>query len=177
MKQTNRRRQRGLTLIEACCALAVIAVALGAALPSFQQARERRHLEGVAAQLRTDIAHTRSLAVSRNESVRISFSNAASCYVVHTGPAGACLCAADGSASCRADAAPLHVVAVDAASNVRLSANSASMLFDATRGTVSPAGTIKVIGRSGSAIHTVVNIMGRARNCSPTPALPGYVAC
>ena len=45
------RRQRGFTLVESLISLAIASVALGAALPGFQQARQQRHLEGLAAQL------------------------------------------------------------------------------------------------------------------------------
>lgn len=168
--------QRGLTLIEAGIVAAIAAVLVGAALPSFQQARERRHLEGLAAQLRTDIAHARSLAVARNQSVRLGLA-AGSCYVLHTGAAGACSCSDDGKASCKGDATLLRHEAFTPGSGVRLSSNSTSMVFDGQRGTVSPTGTIKLTGSSGAAIHTVVNIMGRARHCSPAPALPGYPKC
>jgi type IV fimbrial biogenesis protein FimT len=170
------RRQRGLTLIESCITLAIGAVVLGTTVPSFQQAHERRHLEGVAAQLRTDIFHARSLAVARNENVRIGVSAAAACYVVHTGAAGACSCSADGSASCTGDAALLRQVAIDG-NKLSLTSNSPSMLIDATLGTVTPTGTVRLVGRSGAAIHLVVNIMGRVRDCSPAPGLPGHPAC
>jgi len=170
------RRQRGLTLIEACIVLVICALVLSTAIPSFKQARERRHLEGLAAQLRTDIAHARSLAVARNENLRLAFTSSA-CYVLHTGPSGACQCGSDGSASCKGDATLLHHVTIDPGTGVTLSANSSSMLFDAERGTVTPTGTIKLTAAGGPAIHSVVNIMGRVRNCSPAPALPGYAKC
>jgi type IV fimbrial biogenesis protein FimT len=50
------------------------------------------------------------------------------------------------------------------------------MLFDPVRGTTSPAGTVRVVSDAGS-IHHVVNIMGRARSCSPDGAVKGYKAC
>jgi type IV fimbrial biogenesis protein FimT len=170
------RRQSGFTLIEACIALAISAILLGAALPSLKQARERRHLEGAAAQLRTDIAHARSLAVARNESLRMAFSSP-SCYVVHTGASGACRCDAAGIAHCTGGATPLRTVQLGEASQLALSSNSESMLLDAARGTVTPTSTIKLTSRSGAAIHSVVNVMGRVRNCSPGHALPGYPSC
>ena len=176
MNTLSTRRQRGVTLIEACIALAITAVLLGAALPPFRLAVERRHLEGVAAQLRTDIAHARSLAVARNESVRIGFASP-SCYVVHTGPAGACQCDADGNARCTGGGASLRTVHLDADGQVTLSSNRDSILFDGARGTITPTGTVKITGRNGAAIHSVVNIMGRVRNCSPESAVPGYPAC
>jgi type IV fimbrial biogenesis protein FimT len=171
------RRQRGLTLIESCIVLVIVAVVLGFTMPSFQQARERRHVEGASAQLRTDIAHARSTAVARNQNVRIGFGAAAACYVVHTGAAGDCTCTANGSARCSADAELLQHVVIDSSSSVSLTSNSASMLFDGSLGTVTPTGTVKVVGRNGAAIHLVVSVMGRVRACAPAPGLPGYAAC
>lgn len=172
------RRARGVTLVESAITLCVTAVLVSAAAPSFTQARERRHLEGVAAQVVTDIQYARSLAVARNESVRISFSSTggASCYVVHTQAAGACSCAADGTPVCLGTAQALHTVRLDSRMPVQVSSNSSSMLFDSVKGTVTPTATVKVQGREAT-IHEVVNIMGRVRTCATAGALPGYRAC
>ena len=178
--QTARRQaQRGLSLVESTMALAVIAVTLGAALPTFTQARDRRHLEGAAAQLATDLRHARSLAVSHRTPIRLSVQQASggSCYVVHTGAAGDCQCTGTGTATCSANAQALRVVGFDADQPVQMLSNSRSILFDPDRGTVSPTGTVKLQLPSGAAIHEVINIMGRVRACSPAPALAGYPAC
>ena len=174
-----RRTQRGLTLIECVVTLAIIVITLGAAIPTFSQARERRHLEGAAAQLATDIRHARSLAVSHGAPVRMRVQQAAdgSCYVVHTGHAGDCLCTGAGTSSCRGSAQVLRTVGFDAASPVRLASNSGSMLFDPTRGTVTPTGTLTLQLQGGATIRQIVNIMGRVRSCSPGAAVTGYVAC
>ncbi len=176
---SRRHAQRGLSLVESAITLGIIAVTLGAALPTFTQARDRRHLEGAAAQLATDLRHARSLAVARRAAVRLSVQQAAdgSCYVVHTGGAGDCQCTGAGTASCSAGAQVLRVVGFDAGQPVRLAANSRSMLFDPDRGTVSPTGTMRLQLQGGTAIHEVINIMGRVRACSPAPALAGYPAC
>ena len=94
LERNQSRSQRGLTLVECVVTLAIIVITLGAAIPAFTQARERRHLEGAAAQLATDIRHARSLAVSHASPVRLRVQQAAdgSCYVLHTGPAGRCTC-------------------------------------------------------------------------------------
>ncbi|MDP1901066.1 MAG: GspH/FimT family pseudopilin [Rubrivivax sp.] len=172
------RHQAGLTLVELLITLAVSAVALGAAVPGFNQLRERHQIEGAAAQLETDIQHARSLAVARGASVRMSFETTAdaSCYVVHTGNAGDCRCTARGDAVCRGNAQAMQTVRWGAETSVQVAANAPSILFDATRGTVTPTATIRVQGRN-AAIQQVVNIMGRVRSCSPAPALPGYRAC
>lgn len=174
-----RRHQHGLTLVESCIALLATAVAVGTAAPSFKQARDKRHLDGVAAQLATDVRHARSMAVARHEQVRLTLrqSAAGSCYVVHTGSASDCGCAPDGTASCRAGAEVLQSSGFPAGGPVQVSANVGSMLFDADRGTVSPAGTLKVQDGSSRAVHQVVSIMGRVRTCTPTGAAAGYPAC
>lgn len=173
------RRQRGVSLVESLIVLAVTAVSLGAALPSFQDARARRHFDGVAAQLETDLQLARQLAVSHDRSVRISFKADAggSCYVVHTGSADACTCNADGSASCSAGEQALRSVRLGLGEAVQLRSNVPSILFDSAKGTSTPTGTLRVVGTDQRAVHLVVNIMGRVRSCSPDGAVPGYKRC
>jgi type IV fimbrial biogenesis protein FimT len=173
------RRQRGVTLVEATTVLAVTAVLVGIALPSFDQMRQRQHLEGIALQFETDVHHARSVAVARQQTVRISFASdaAASCYVLHTGAASACRCGAGGTPVCAAGAEPLRTVRLDTAREARLTSNVASMAFDPVRGTVTPTGTVTVATANGRALKQTVNIMGRVRSCSPDGAVLGYRAC
>jgi type IV fimbrial biogenesis protein FimT len=174
-----RRRQTGVTLIESAITTTVLATVMGIAVPNFQQIREHRHLEGAAALLETDIQQVRSLAVANNQTVRISFetSTAASCYVVHTGSAGACSCIAGGDAVCSVGAEALRTVHYGEGVPFKLRSNSRSIAFDPDKGTVTPTATVRVIAQSGATIHQVVNVMGRVRSCSPAPALAGYRPC
>ena len=176
---TRRPSQQGLTLVESLISLAVVTVSLGAAVPGFQQAQERRQLEGAAAQLATDIRHARGLAVARQAPVRLSVQSSveSTCYVVHTGSAGDCRCTDAGAAACTAGAEAVRTVVFAAGLPLRLSSTSASMLFDPDRGTVTPTGTLQLQTRSGPAIRQVVNIMGRVRACSPEATVAGYPAC
>ena len=171
-------RQRGLTLIECLVALAVVVTLLGSALPSFGKLAERRHLEGTAAQLATDIQHTRSLAVAQAEGQRLSFGAdaAGSCYVVHDGPANACRCSGAGSVQCVAGAVSKRAVFFSADGPVQVRTNVGSILFHPVHGTSTPTGTLRVVTRSGAAVHQIVNIMGRTRACSPN-GVNGYPAC
>ena len=173
------RIQRGLSLIESLIALAITAIATGATLPGFQLALEQRRLEGAAAQLHTDLQLARSEAVARNRTLRISFSQqaGASCYVLHTGAAGACPCDISGVSTCTAGAEALRSVNFAAGTGVQLQSNVPSMVLDGSKGTVSPTGTLRLSSAEGRALHVVVNIMGRARKCSPGGTVPGYVAC
>ena len=173
------RTQSGLSLVESLMALAIAAAATGATLPGFQQALEHRRLEGAAAQFHTDLQLARSEAVARNRNLRISYgvSGSSSCYVVHTGSAGACVCGHSGVPICNAAAEPLRSAYFEAGGPMHVQSNVASMVLDATKGTVSPAGTVRVVGAEGRAVHVVVNIMGRARKCSPGGGMAGYPAC
>jgi type IV fimbrial biogenesis protein FimT len=60
-----------------------------------------------------------------------------------------------------------------------ISANVASMRLDAARGTVTPAGTVRVASPLGPVLHQVVNVMGRVRTCVPAlaPGWPGVAPC
>jgi len=173
------RAARGVSLIEAMVALAIMAVLLAATVPTLPALQQRSHLEGVALQFEADVQHARSLAVAHQQGVRIGFGQSAggSCYVVHTGAAGACSCAAAGAALCSAGAEALRLVRIEGAQTPALRANAASVLFDPVRGTTTPTVTLRVIAPDGRAIHQVVNIMGRVRSCSPGAAVGGYRAC
>lgn len=176
------RRQfasRGATLIEGLIVLTTAATVLGAAAPSMEAARERRQLEGAAAQLETDIQYARSLAVAQDRNLRLSFATTAdgtSCYVVHTGAAGTCRCGST-EPVCETGVQAYRQVLFTASDAVSVQANVSGMVFDATKATVTPTGTARLMGRSGLALHKVVNLMGRVRTCSPDGALPGYRAC
>jgi len=172
-------RQRGLTLVEMATVTALAAVLVGAVAPGFQQAQLRRQLEGVAAQLETDLQLARSEAVARNESVRVGFARSddgGSCYVLHTGAAGGCECDGSGRTACSDGAVALRSVALDAAHPVQLRSRTASILFDAVKGTVTPTATLQLQSAAGD-LHQVVNLMGRIRTCSPGGAVAGYRAC
>lgn len=172
------RVKAGLTLTETMMALSISAVAVGAAAPSFDIARERRHLEGVAWQLATDLQLARSEAVAMNRTLRLSFGSDASgaCYVLHTGAARDCQCGDTGPV-CTGEAVPLRSARVGRDTGVTLATNVSSMVFDPAKGTVTPTGTMRVLGRDGRAIHAVINIMGRVRHCSPGGLVPGLPAC
>jgi type IV fimbrial biogenesis protein FimT len=72
-QSAQRRAQVGITLVETTVVTSVLAVLTGLAVPSFDSSMQRRHLEGAAAQLETDVHYARSLAVARNAPLRISF--------------------------------------------------------------------------------------------------------
>lgn len=174
-----RASQCGVTLVEACCVLAVTAVLASTAAPGFQTLVDSRRLEGNARQLATDLHFIRTEAVARNQNLTLSLHTRAggSCYVIHTGAANNCNCDAAGPAVCSAGAVELKTVALADTDHVSLQSNVSSMAFDPVHGTNSPTGTWKLIGSDSRAVHHTVNIMGRVRSCSPKALVSGYAAC
>jgi type IV fimbrial biogenesis protein FimT len=174
-----RRTQRGLTLIEACATLAIGAVLVGTALPSFEDTRQRSRLEGVAGELVTDLHYARGEAVTRNEGVRFSFRSGAggTCTLVHTGANVDCQCDAAGTATCSNGATLLKASFHPLSAGVSVSANVASMRFDEGNGTVTPAGSVTIAAAKGQSLRHVVNIMGRVRTCSPAASVKNVKPC
>lgn len=176
----NRQAQRGLTMIETSVTLAISTILATSSIPGFGELLERRQIEGVAAELASDLQFVRSEAVARNEGVRISFSTlpgGASCYVIHTGAASACACAAGGPPVCTGAAEPIKAVPAPARGKVLVQAKVASMLYDPVRGTTSPTNSIGIAAADGPGLRHVVNILGRVRTCSPGGAMRGYKPC
>lgn len=173
------RQQSGFSLLESLISIVVTLVAAGAAAPGFVSARASHRIEGAAAQLETDIQQARSLAVMGNRSMRISFKTDSygSCYIVHDGSASACKCDAQGAAACTGGATPVRSVRFAVGNPLQVSSNSASLVFDAAKGTVTPTATMRVVGEGGRGLNLIVNIMGRVRSCSPEKTIKGYPKC
>jgi len=178
MKAAGAKGQRGVTTLEAMLAVTITAITLGSALPGLDDLRQRRHLDGSAAQLETDIQYARSAAVAQNRTLRLRVMAIAggSCYVVHSGAAGDCRCTPGGESVCSAGAVAVRSVGFPAGGPVTLASNSASMIFEPIKGTVTPTSTMR-LENQGRAVHVVTNIMGRVRACSPEGKVPGYVRC
>lgn len=173
-------KQHGMTLIELMVVIGILGVLASLAIPSFQGLQERQRLVGYASVLVTDIQFIRSESVARNHGLRISFGTDAggTCYLLHSGSATDCTCSSDGTSQCGDPANSIvKSVGLATALGVRLQSNVASMFFNPSRGTTSPAGSITVVGQDGKSIRQVVNIMGRTRTCSPQGSVSGYKVC
>lgn len=174
-----RPAQRGITLIETAIVVAVLAITLGTALPSFAAFIEHVRLGGVAARVATDLQSARLEAVARNAIVHLAFGEdeAGSCYVLYTGASGDCSCSAAGPASCKAGGDPIKAVWLPADDGIVVRPKVKAMLTNPLHGTSTPANTVHVLDRHGHEIHHVVNMMGRIKSCSPGASVRGYAAC
>jgi len=173
------RPQRGITLVEVCAVLAITVVLATTAAPSLRGFIDTRRIDRAATTLATDIQFARTEAVARNQPLRLSLHamTDGSCYVIHTGAAAQCSCNPTGPALCTGNAQEIRTVILPTSDQVSLLANVGSVLFDPLHGTISPTGTLRLVGTDARAVHHVVNIMGRVRSCSPQAAIPGYRAC
>ncbi len=87
--QTHQPRRRGFTLVELLIAVAVVAIIVTIAAPSFRDMILMQRLRAVNAQVVTDMQFARNEAVSRGTLMRVSFQepNAdMSCYTIYTSP-------------------------------------------------------------------------------------------
>ena len=118
---------RGFTLIEVAIVVVVTAIVASLAAPAMRDLIDSRRLVGAAAQLAADVELARTEAVARNRAVRLSFHAGAgsSCYVVHTGAADQCTCAADGAALCTGGAHEIKTIVLADIERVTVGANVA----------------------------------------------------
>jgi type IV fimbrial biogenesis protein FimT len=173
------RRERGLTLTECCVSLGIAVLMVMVALPAFTDILRKRHLEGRAGELSTDLQLLRTEAVARNATARITLSSDlhGDCYVLHTGNAGDCVCSAEAPPTCDAGAQAIKSVSFPAAGPVRLAAEKLSTGFDPVRGNAHPANTFTVKDDSGREVRHVVSFLGRVRSCTTSAALLRYAPC
>jgi type IV fimbrial biogenesis protein FimT len=176
-KSFNKTSAHGFTVVELVAVVAVAGIVATTAVPSFSGLIDSQRIGGVASELASDLQYARAQAVQRNQGVRVSFRADAACYVIHTGSADQCQCAASGPATCEGEAQAIKTVALDDSRRISLHSNVASVVFDPVHGTASPAATLRVTGPQGRSVQHVVNIMGRVRSCSPQASVSGYRAC
>lgn len=169
MPMQQRRHQTGGSLVGQLVTVTVAGVLLVSALPGLSEAQDRHRLDSLVAQIETEMQFARSLAVARDETVRVHFINDAqgSCYVIHTGSPRQCSCGTDGTASCNGPGEVLRHATQATADGIRISSSASEIGFDASLGTVTPTTTLRLESRRGRRVNLVLNIMGRVRSCSP----------
>lgn len=173
-------RPGGFTMIELMIVIALVAIVLALAAPSFTNTLARKRLEGVAQELGTDIQYARSEAVQQNAQVRVIVGG--NCYVVHSvGTTDATSCVSLG-----ASAVAMKTVNTPAGVSLAFTSNNAKAFieFDPVRGTAETSGGADSSGRvdiSSSSgpwqMRTEVTQIGRVRHCSPNLSIPGMPTC
>lgn len=158
-------RNDGFTLIELMITLAVLAIIIVIALPSFSGVLERRQLQGAGEKLFADLTFAKTEAIKRNSPVRVSFTGNGTTWCYGVAVNSACDCTA---ADCVLDGV-LHVTNQDDFDGISVSADStfdgASTTFTPLRG-MADTGHLQFSASSGADLGVVVSAFGRIRMCS-----------
>jgi type IV fimbrial biogenesis protein FimT len=175
------RTSRGFTFIELMVVVALIAIVLALAAPSFTATQDRKRLEGVADVFGTDVQYTRSEAVARNFETRL-VTGAGNCYTIYVWRgAGTCSCGpAVSCALATPDTDPIELKTVSLAGTGVAVTPNATLHFDPVRGMLNPFVDRSVTFTSSAgpwALTTSVSAVGRVNTCSPSGTLKGYPAC
>lgn len=164
-----RRPPQGFTLVEAMLTLAVAAILLALALPSWGDFAARHRLVAAGETLAGDLALARHEAVQRGTPVYVvPRAGAAWCYAISTDPGCDCRSAAAVCALRVVDAGEHRGVELMAAQPVR---------FEPVDGRSD--GGVAATWRAGRAYAAEVRVhpLGRARLCSSAAPLRGVPAC
>jgi type IV fimbrial biogenesis protein FimT len=181
---------RGFTMIELMVVIAITAVLLAVAAPSFVNYIAKQRVEGLMSELGTDLQYARSEAVARNTDVRITFGTG--CYVIHTQPDGATASSCsqiDGVASVMGAAAAASAVEIKttkvraAQATIAPEGGISFLQFEPIRGaaawdSAASAAAVTVQSSAGSwQLRALVNqSVGRLRFCSPNGSMKGYTS-
>lgn len=170
--------QQGFTLIEAMIVIAIIAIVLSIAVPSFNDFFEKNRLKRAAEEVYGLVTKARAEGVIRSADMSIAVNTGAWC-VGYAAVAGCDCTAADSCAVPVAGTNVLQVVSGANFSGVTIAETFAGVgtTFDSVKGT---AGNGRVSLSAGDwDLDVVVSRMGRVIVCAPnsSQSTMGYSAC
>ena len=170
MRGPARVRPHGLTLIELMVALAIVAVLMSLAVPSFGSVLARHRLKAAAEQLAADLADARLLAAQRGHALHLNLQGGAQwCWAIAS--ASGCDCRVAQSCQLKTVRAADHPsVALVDGSEMRIDARGFA-------GLPSVAGHALLQGREGDTLRVTLTPLGRAKVCAPAAAVAGYTRC
>lgn len=188
------------TLVELLIGMAIIAIIVTLAVPSFRDMILMQRLRGVNAQLVTDISFARAEAVSRASFVQVRFQNiigsaGMSCYIIHTrtnmGLNTLCDCTAAEGSRCLDPTAATEIRTVQlpntqsvfvmpaAASTYTIDPRTGGMMMPGLDGPAAPneSMVIDTLIDSARKFRNLVAQSGRVSVCQPLGSRVGGVSC
>ena len=185
MNAPRRHRQAGFTLVELMIVVALVAILLSLAAPSFRETIARNRLEGVATELSTDFQYARSEAVARNAQVGLFVgSNCYTVFAVGTTAATGCATLGTGATVIKSVTSATIPSSVSLAFASNAATPQAHIQFDPVRGMAADStgtnweGQVTVSTSVGNwQLRTAVTNAGRVKTCSPSGTFKGYAAC
>lgn len=174
-----RCHQRGVSLLEALVACALVVVLVTLSSGSLAGLLERRRFDGLAQSIAQDFQHARGEAVLRNGNLSVAFGRdaAGSCYVFHRGPLDHCACRSDGSSTCQPDASEIHTAYWPDTDGIRLVKLPAPTTISGRLGTLTPTVTVELVNADGEGLDVVINATGRVRTCWQRRPFAGVPKC
>jgi len=163
------RRARGLTLLELLVTLAIVAVMMTLALPSFGSIVARHRLKAAAEQLAADLGELRLLSAQRGQALHLDLQAGTQwCYALAT--VSGCDCRVVQSCQLKTVRATDHP-------GVTLLAGG-NLLVDARPiGPLQNSGQALLQGSEGGQLRVGLTPLGRPKVCTPGGAVPGYPNC
>lgn len=188
------QRSQGFTLIELMVTVAVLAILLALASPSFSDFFQRYRLRGAADKVVNTLASARAEAVMRNRDVSVGFKGSGASWCMGANAAaepatlgepvgGAIACDCTVANSCKISDGRQLVVATSEVNGVTLSANPGALMFSSRTGGTSPVGTTAnttLASPNGKfKLRLDVSPLGRTTLCVPSgePAMAGFQSC
>jgi prepilin-type N-terminal cleavage/methylation domain-containing protein len=186
-RRSSHRRCAGLTFFELMVVMIVVAVLAAIAVsPPMRGMLARQQVEGMHAELLTDLRLARSEALQRSggsTSVAVTFGANAdvSCYTIHVvvpgvvcdctrAPGDICLPAAPGQ--------ELKSAQYPRAAGFSVAASGPSVVFEPPKGLATPDGlVIEVQGTPSGRLRTSLSALGVPRVCSPDGSIRGVASC
>jgi len=172
----------GVTLIEMVVAIAIIGILIAVVTPSMRGAIARQRVQGVNAELVTDLQMARSVVARHNgDSVSVTFGGDGqmTCYTLHTVPVGitaTCDCTLTPPNVCTpASVQAIKTVQLPRGDGVTLAASPASAVtFAPPQGLALPTNfAVDVQSAVSGQLRTTVNGVGRPAVCSPNGSIAG----
>ena len=188
-------RRSGFTVIELMVVVAILAVVLTLAAPSFSSMLQMQRLRGTNAQVVTDMQFGRSEATARRDFVRVYFKSdtTQSCYTLFTSPdrTTRCDCLLGPGAACSGGMVEIRTVRVPRSSGVTVeppAAQSQAFAFDWRTGGIYAIPTdnaprpmlqftIESYLDTPRKLVTVLNQAGRPLVCRPVDSTMSETAC
>ena len=160
------RRARGLTLLEMMVALAIVAVLMTLALPSFGSMMSRHRLKSAAEQMAVDLAELRQQAVQRQQPMHLQLHGGAQwCYALAV--ASGCDCRVPQGCQLKTVRAQDHPgVTLVQGQDLRIEPQGGQ-----------GAGNALLQGSDGAQLRVSLSPLGRLKVCAAQTPVPGFAPC
>ncbi len=161
-----RRPRRGMTLLEMMVTLAIVAVLMTLALPSFGSMMSRHRLKAAAEQMSMDLAELRLQSTQRGQTLHVNLS---------AGPQWCYALAVASGCDCRVpQGCQLKTVRAQDHPGVTL-LEGQDLRIDPQPG--QGGGSALLQGSDGARLRVGLSPLGRPKVCAPDAAVPGFAAC